>query len=163
MTRRPSVLRLAAVGLLLAALAACAGETGYQRSDPLWSGKYGYRDKRIGPDEYSVSALGSPKTSSERIAMIALLRAARLTLEQGRSHFVVVKRAAKKVDSWGTINLPIVLPGAIIGVPVVQENRREPIAVLLIRLLPKGAPPGEDALDAAQVAETLGERLGADS
>lgn len=163
MTRRLSILRLAVAGLLLAALAACAGETGYQKIDPVWSGKYGYRDKQIGPDEYSVTALGSPKTSPERVAMIALLRAARLTLEKGRTHFVVVKKTSKMVDSWGPeAYLPIPLPyGVIVGVPVAQENRREPIAVLLIRLLPKGAPAGADALDAAKVDEALSERLGA--
>ncbi|MCG8694648.1 MAG: hypothetical protein MI806_25865 [Minwuiales bacterium] len=140
----------------IAALAACGtmhfGPTGYVKADPTWGSRYGYSDKTMGSDEYSVVVHGNPKTSKRRAAELALLRAAHLTLEQERTHFSVVAGLAHDSDAETLISVPL-FPAVI--VPVAQKTRQEPVAVLVVRLLPADAAPATDALAADMVIRLL--------
>ncbi len=145
--------------LMLLAAAGCSSPTGYTESGPTWSSPYGYSDKRIGPDEYSVVVIGNPATSRERAAEIALLRASDLTLERGRTHFTVLHRLSEKRDAEVLITLPAA-PYAV--VPVASSATKEPTAILVFRLLPAGEESPREAVDAARIVQRLGESLGRD-
>lgn len=122
------------------ALASCQSPTGYQRSS-LWNDGYGYTDNALGADEHSVTVRGNALTSSARAAQLALLRAAHLTLEHGRARFVVVDQESRlrKQDQFRNEAVPGA--GGMLIVPVEHRTTREPVAVLLIRLLADDAPP----------------------
>lgn len=145
---------LAVLGV--AGLAACStmhfGPTGYVKADPTWGSRYGYADKAMGSDEYSVVVHGNPKTSKRRAAELALLRAAHLTREQGRTHFSVVAGLARESDAEALISVPL-FPAVI--VPVAQKTRQEPVAVLVVRLLPADEAASADALAADTVIRLL--------
>src|SRR3954468_15118408 len=79
--------RLFALGALLG----CAGPTPYAPPQN-WNPDYGYRDKQIGDLQFTVTAGGNAQTSAERVAEIALLRAAHLTIERGKRFFVIEKQ-----------------------------------------------------------------------
>jgi len=121
---------------------------------------YGYMDKYLGDDEFSVVVAGNRYTSPERVAEIALLRAARIAQAQGRSHFVVLNRKAGTytMHQSRTVALPVVqagIPRYLAYLPVGENTRREPTVTVLIRLLPlQGAYP-PDAVDAGGVVERL--------
>lgn len=152
--------------LILLAAAACSpihgGPTGYRPIDPLWGNDYGYRDKQIGADEFSVFAVGNPGSPAERVAEIALLRAAHLTLEHDRSHFLVVQRKAKAVTREALVTVPVVLPGVFLPVPVAAQSAEEQVAILIVRLLPEDAAMTPEALDASAIVSHLSARLEAE-
>jgi hypothetical protein len=151
----------AITGAAMVGLCACTpiyfGPTGYTAANPDWGNPYGYSDKRIDDDEWSIVGKGNAKTSQERIAEIALLRAAHLTLDQGGTRFLVVNDKSEIQSGSQVVWVPLA-PGLI--VPVGSMPTREPISVLLIRIPPSGysAPPG--ALDASEVIARLSPRLG---
>jgi len=120
---------------------------------------YGYLDKYMGNDEYSVVAAGNRFTPRERVAEIALLRAARITQERGRTHFVVLNRKAGTFQMHQAQMVPIFLGGVLTPVPVGERSRAEPTAILLIRLLPGRSSFQPGALDAADVVARLKGRL----
>lgn len=143
--------------LLIGALAAaaCSGPTGYTRKDT-WSPEYGYGDKPMGDDEYSVIATGNAHTPPQRAAEIAMLRAAHLAREQGRNRFVIVTAKSRVLEAIKTDSLAVPIGGILLLVPVQERREGEPTAVLIIRLLPEGLTPvPEGALDAAWVIEQL--------
>ena len=145
--------------LLFAMLAACVGPTGY-KAKGVWSPTYGYSDKKIADDEYSVAATGNWKTSKARAAEISLLRAAHLTLEQGRTHFLIVKQKAEVLEAIDTIFLPVPMGGLLLAVPVASRSSGEPTAVLIIKLMSnESASSSPDALEAAAVIQQLAQRL----
>ena len=154
-------IRMTARATLLFALAACGpiyGEpTGYTKSDPAWTTKYGYSEKNIGNDEYSVVVTGNPLTSKKRVADIALLRAAYITQEKGRTHFVIMHQTTTDLATQEMISAP--LGGLLVWLPVGERQTNEPHAVLLIKLLPKEGVPTHDALEAAAAIEEVGQRL----
>jgi hypothetical protein len=149
--------------LLILTLAACGtlhvGPTDYTKANPLWTTKYGYNDKRIGDDEFSIVATGNPVTSKERVAQIALLRAARLTQEEGRTHFVIVKQKTETMGAVELISLPLGGRGLLVWVPVDSKATEEPTAILVIRLLPLQSSYPPDALDSAEVSKRLAKQL----
>ena len=135
---------------------------GYVKRDYFWNANdYGYRDKQIGEDEYSVTVTGTPATSTGQVAEIALLRAANLTLEKGRTRFEVMKQKLTLVKSETMSQIPISF-APLIMVPVGSTPTKEPFALLLIRLLPKGSPPVPGTFDAKEIAERLSKRLKSD-
>ena len=136
---------------LLAALAACAGPTGYTKIDA-WSPSYGYKDKVIGDGEFSVIATGNSSTSAQRTAEIALLRAAHLTREQGKSHFLIVKQKTQFLTAVNAQSVPIIVTGVPIFVPLEPRVEREPTAVLIIHFVQAYA---DGALDAGAVIAQL--------
>ena len=143
--------------LIIFALVGCAQPTGYIKASSPWTG-YGYRDKRINGDEFSIVVLGNKFTSKTRVAEMALLRAAHLTKEQGRTHFVIIKQ---KTEATEIAVLPISfsLVGVLVSVAVGEQTNKEPMAILLIRLLPLQPPYSPDALNAAEVLEQLAKYL----
>lgn len=133
---------------------AAAPLTEYKKSNPVWGSPYGYSDKQIGPDELSITVRGSPKTSKDTVAEIALLRAAHMTKDSGRTHFLKIGGGVTELAVSQMISIPIPVP-AIVFVPVAETPTKEPIAVLAIRMLEKGSSPSKDAIDAQEVIEKL--------
>jgi hypothetical protein len=140
-------------------LAGCAVATGYERIDPVWNPTYGYRDRQIAGDEYSVAAVGNVKTTPQRVAELALLRAARLAREQGRSRFLVVQQKVEALSATRTVSLALPIGGLLVPVPVATRARDEPAAALIIRLIPDDAATPPAALDAGRVIEALAPRF----
>lgn len=155
------ICRITARATVLSALAACGpvhGEpTGYTKSNPAWTTKYGYSDKNIGDAEYAVVVTGNPLTSKERVADIALLRAAYITQELEKTHFVVLNQNTEDLATQEMISAP--LGGLLVWFPVGERETKEPHAVLLIKVLPKEEVLTRNALEAAAVIEEVGERL----
>ncbi len=135
-------------------LPSCSAPTGYVRAN-VWNEKHGWRDQQIGPDEFSVVVQGNAYTSAERVARIALLRAAHLTLEQGRSRFEIFDRASSNRSHDIMTTVPVSGGGLTVFVPVETRKVSEPIAVLLIRVFPVGAQPKDGSLDARTVVAAL--------
>lgn len=148
--------------LMILGLLGCAGPTGYSKaSSSFLTGTkgYGYSDKRINNDEFSIVVLGNPSTSKERVAEIALLRAAHLTKEEGRTHFVIIKQKAQTTETAIPISFPLLVGGVLVPVPVGERTDKEPMAILLIRLLLLQAAYQRDSFDAAEVIEQLANHL----
>lgn len=118
---------------------------------------YGYNDKRIDEDEFSVVVRGNPVTSKERVAEIALLRAAYITQEQGKTHFLIEKQNTELMGTEELVSLP--LGGLLVWVPVGSKATKEPTAILLIRILATQSQYPSDALDAAEVMKRLSKQL----
>ena len=139
--------------LIILGLASCAQPTGYTKAGSFLTGTtgYGYKDKRINGDEFSIVVLGNPSTSKARAAEIALLRAAHLTKEQGRTHFIIIKQKTETTERAMTILIPLYVGGVLVPVPVGEKTDKEPMAILLIRLLPLQPAYPPDALNAAEV------------
>lgn len=148
---RTSITFAAALGLCACA-PAYLRPTGYVKTNPDWGTPYGYSVKRIGDDESSVVVKGNPETSKERVAEIALLRAARLTQEQGKTHFLIVQRKTEAMGAHETLTLPL---AAGIWIPVATTPTLEPIAILLIRILPIQSSYPPEAIAAAEVIARL--------
>ena len=144
--------------LIILGLVGCARPTGYTKASS-WTTGYGYRDKRINGDEFSIVVVGNPSTSEARVAEIALLRAARLTKEEGRTHFVIIKQKAETAGRAVVISIPLFVGGVLASVPVGEKTTEEPMAILLIRLLPLQAAYPPDALNAAEVIEQIAKHL----
>jgi hypothetical protein len=136
--------------MLLLTVLACAGPTGYTKRND-WNSQYGYSDKPIGNDEFSVVVTGNPITSKERVAQIALLRAAHLTQEEGRTHFCILKQKVEILNAEKLIAFPVVVTGIIVPVPVKTKANEEPTAILLIRILPVQAFYAPEALSASEI------------
>ncbi len=144
--------------LMILDLAGCAQPTGYTKASSIWGTVekgYGYRNKRISGDEFSIVVLGNPSTSQARVAEIALLRAAHLTKEEARTHFVIIKQKVETTEKAVLISIPLFVGGVPVSVPVGERTDREPMAILLIRLLPLQPAYPPDALNAAEVIEDL--------
>ena len=140
----------------------CAGPTGYTKaSSSFLTGTkgYGYSDKRINGGEFSIVVVGNPSTSKTRVAEIALLRAAHLTKEEGRTHFVIIKQKAQTTETAVPISFPLLVGGVLVPVPVGEKTNREPMAILLIRVLPPQPVNPPDALNAAKVIQQIAKHL----
>ena len=144
--------------LIILGLVGCARPTGYAKASS-WATGYGYKDKRINGDEFSIVVLGNPSTSKARVAEIALLRAAHLTKEEGRTHFVIMKQKAMTTEKAVLISIPLWFGGPMVLVPVGEKTTKEPMAILLIRLLPLQPAYPADALNAAEVVEQIAKHL----
>ena len=149
--------------LTILGLVGCARPTGYTKASSSSfltdTTSYGYKDKRINGDEFSIVVLGNKLTSKARAAEIALLRAAHLTKEQGRTHFVIIKQKTETTEKAVTISIPLFVGGVLVPVPVGEKTNREPMAILLICVLPPQPVYPPDALNAAEVIEQLAKHL----
>lgn len=147
--------------LIILGLVGCARPTGYTKASSFLTGTkgYGYSDKRINGDEFSIVVLGNPSTSKARVAEIALLRAAHLTKEEGRTHFVIIKQKTETTERAVLISIPLWFGGLLVVVPVGEKTNREPMAILVIRLLPLQPAYPPDALNADEVIEHLAKHL----
>ncbi len=112
--------------LIILVLVGCARPTGYTKASSFLTGTtgYGYKDKRINGDEFSIVVLGNPSTSKERVAEIALLRAAHLTKEQGGTHFVIIKQKTETTEKAVTMSIPLFVGGVPVSVPVGEKTKR---------------------------------------
>jgi hypothetical protein len=161
--RRRSIVVAALCAGLTACAAPSAGPTSYIKADADRGASYGYRDKEIGDGEFSIVATGNRLTAKERVAEIALLRAARIAEERGRTHFLIVTQRAERLRNTRTRQVLIFLPGPAglipAPIPVEEQTTMEPMTVLLIRLLPLTTDYPKDALDAAEVIEHLASKF----
>ncbi len=156
MTRR--TWRAFGLGAVLACalLAGCATPpTGYERGEA--RAGYGYTDKEVGPNEYSITVSGNPQTSLDRVAAIGRLRAARLAREKGFEHFLVLHDNRDFLLEHHTVRLSsgfYVIPG-----PARVYSHDIPTYVLVIRLVSDhSAHP--DALHVDEVEGSALRRLG---
>lgn len=154
-----AILAVAALGVLAGCATQSAGPTRYVKAEAARGASYGYRDKEIGGGEFSIVATGNRLTSKKRVAEIALLRAARITQEHGKTHFVILKRKAGRLQNLETESVTLFIGGAFVWLPVGQHSTMEPMTVLVIRLLPLQAEYPREAIDAAKVVEHLAARV----
>jgi hypothetical protein len=120
---------------------------------------YGYSSKQIGEAEYSVVVTGNRETSRQRVADIALLRAAYITKEQGHRHFVITQESAEMLSTNEMISAP--LGGLLVWEHVGERQTEEPHAILIIRLLPLASELPVGALAADQVITEIAPRIDA--
>jgi len=143
---------------LLVALASCSAPIGYQERDLVWGPFYGYEDKRISEDEFSITTIGDVFTPAERVANITLLRAAYLTREQSATHFIVVTKKDQDLERMRLDTLPNPFyPFAPMYVGELPNTDR--IAIMVIRVLPPDESPPLDAVDAKDVIARLKDKL----
>lgn len=116
-----------------------SGPTGYvERPRDTSYRSYGYKDKKLGPEEFSIFVAGNPRTQLARTKNIAMLRAARLAKERGYAYFAVltqlhqVEQELHHHISCGFKNLFACLPEDTYEVDT-------PISVVVIKLLPPGS------------------------
>jgi hypothetical protein len=144
-----------AIILLTFFLTSCATPTGYTNANSPWTSSYGYKDKRIDANEFSISVIGNPHTGSERAAEIALLRAAYLTKEEGSTHFTIITQKNKDMKTATLSSIPIMFGSTLVFIPVDEHSTMEPTAILLIHILPVQLAPPPDAVNANDVIERL--------
>jgi hypothetical protein len=145
-------MRYVLVAALLAA--GCGGPTPYKPVDTFWRGPYGYTDLAVGSGEHAVTVRANARTSDARVADMLLLRAADVTLAQGRTHFVVLHRDTGDRFENQARMIPVVAAGFVVMVPVGDVVRREKAGHLVVRFCEPGSLP-PDAVDAAEIARTL--------
>ena len=71
----------------ISVLSGCLSVTPYQPEGT----RGGYTDLPLSEGRYKITARGNDNTDKERVYSIALVRAAELTLQDGKSHFVVLE------------------------------------------------------------------------
>ena len=149
----PSFFAVALIAAIV--LAGCAQPAGYRVREMIYGGYRtgGYTDQIVGENEHSIVAVGNQSTTFERLAQLALLRAARLTLEQGHQRFVIIHGTNTR-QRIGTAHM-VAIPGAAVPIVVRSDSgsfRRT--AILIIRLMNDDeAPP--DAFDAIAIEAAL--------
>lgn len=117
-----------------------------------WHRTVGYSDQKVGENEHSIVAVGYKSTTKENTAQLALLRAARLTLEQGRQRFVIVHGTSTR-QRIGTVHT-IAISGSAIPIVVALGSSDEPTAILIIRLMNDDEAPS-DAYDAKAIEAAI--------
>lgn len=161
MMRRIISLRAFAILFGLAVLGACAAQpTEYGKvGTPGWGNPFGYHDKNIGEDEYSIVAIGNPSTGKERVLDIALLRAASIAKEQNRTHFVITNQVEESLPGHEAVTVIVPIGGELVWLPVGETEEKQPRAILLIRLPRAGETLDARALAASDVIAEIGKRL----
>lgn len=81
------------VVLAAAALSACATATPYQAAGAQGAAGYGYAERQIETNRYSISFSGNSLTERDTVESYMLFRAAELTLEKGYDYFITAQRA----------------------------------------------------------------------
>ncbi len=137
---------------------ALASASGYQPSGP----DGGYSELQLAPDMFRVAFQGNTYTSRERVADLALLRAAELALTNGAPYFVVLNqlREFRSLQSPLYVTAPPYVGYASYGYAytgsplppiIVQDYRTE----LAIRLLREDPAPSASAYSAALLRDEL--------
>jgi hypothetical protein len=138
--------------LLILGLGGCANATGYQSA----GADGGYSELQLAPDMFRVAFQGNIYTSQERVADMALLRAAELTLARGAHYFLVINHLRQSRNFPSVPHAP--LPYASYaywghGTPIQQaQDHRAEIA---IRLLHEEPRPDVAAYSARLLREEL--------
>lgn len=140
---------------------ALTGATAYQPA----GADGGYTELQLAPDMFRVAFQGNPYTSQERVADMALLRAADLALARGAPYFVVINqlRQSRSLPNPPVVTIPYASYGHAFWGPanspmIVQDHRAE----LAIRLLRDEPGPGASAYSALLLREELNRRYGVD-
>lgn len=146
------------------ALAGCGTPTPYAPAAP--GGGYGYSVQMLEDARFRVSFSGNALTDRSTAENYLLYRAAELTLETGRDHFIVVTRAVEAdttyhttYDSSSYSGSRFARPG--FGDPLWGHGTTRPVtrytAHMEILLRPGAKPPGDAAaFDARAVIRYLG-------
>jgi hypothetical protein len=142
--------------LLLIAIGCAMRPTGYVAANASYA-TYGYSDSAEGGDDYSILVKANSATSDERVAQLALLRAARLTLEKGGNRFQIIHSKALQAQTDITTAVPLGGGGFI---PITVGSDENKLAALVIHVLrPDATPVGPAAIDAQRVVADLGAKL----
>jgi hypothetical protein len=142
--------------LLLIALGCAAGPTGYVAANSSYA-TYGYSDSAEGGDDYSVLVKANSATSDERVAQLALLRAAHLTLEKGGNRFQIIHSKNLQAQTDRIAALPLGGGGFI---PITVGSDENKLAALIIHVLrPDATPAGPEIIDARRVVADLSPKL----
>lgn len=145
-----------ALGLSLAVSACAARPTGYVDASGSFSGPYGYSTTPMGRDEYSILVRANSITPDDRVAQIALLRAAHLTIETGGNWFNIIHSEALKYQ-YQTVNS---VPVRGVFIPVSTSTSSDKLTTLIVHVsLPGDTPAAPDAVDAQQVVTDLRVKL----
>ena len=156
MGRQPTPSFFAVALIAAIVLAGCAQPAGYRVQEKLSYGTLtdGYTDQIVGENEHSIVAVGNDITTKERTAQLALLRAARLTLEQGHQRFVIIHGTSTR-QRIGTAH-NVAIPGATVPIVVRSDSdtRVRPTAILIIRLI-NNDEASPNALDAKAIEGAL--------
>jgi hypothetical protein len=144
------------LGLLLAlGLVACAGDIYQPASSPRG---VGWREAQIEPDRYRITFTSSSDVAT--VQDLALLRAAELTLNKGRTWFRVVSSDVVTEDMrrGGTVLMPYRTFG---GYLIIEEYGNGRIVATLEIVLGQGPKPEGDphVYDAQVVANTIRARM----
>jgi hypothetical protein len=143
------------LGCVLFTLGCALRPTGYVAAS-YRNSNYGYSDNSEGSDDYSILVKGNEATSAERVAQLALLRAAYLTLEKGGNRFTIIhsESLAAQFDRltafplWG------------VSIPVSTGTSESKIAALVIHVLhPDTAPAAPGVLDAQMIVADLSAKV----
>lgn len=165
MASAPKIRGITRALALLATGCATFAPTPYQPAD---GGRYGYRDERIGPNEYRITVAGNAATSPRTLWDYTLLRAAELAQQAEHDYFVLVpKLAGRPISIKPAFLMPQfgIGPGAGVGVrtplvryeglPVGVEPSRELIATTTIALTQDRHEGARNVFDAAKIMNAL--------
>jgi hypothetical protein len=143
--------------LLVLGLAACVGDIYQPAASPRG---VGWRQAQIEPDRYRITFTGASTTDVSTVQDLALLRAAELTLNKGRTWFRVVSSdvVSEEMRRGGSVLMPYRTLG---GFLIIEEYDNGRIVATLEIVLGQGAKPEGDAhvYDAQVVANTIRARM----
>ncbi len=154
--------------LAVLALAGCATPSAYAPAER--PGAAGFTETRIESDRYRVSFRGSSADSPERVADLALLRAAELTIGAGYNWFVVDHRYQEAAPGRGGPRVSVGVGGGSyggssgvgvgVGVGLPLGGREGPSAAVLEIRLGRGEKPADvNAYDAREVQSAVRARM----
>jgi hypothetical protein len=148
--------RVIMLGSYLAVGGCAARPTGYVDASGTFSGPYGYSTTSMGRDEYSILVRANSVTPDERVAQIALLRAAHLTVEKGGNRFNIIHSESLGYQ-YQSIN-SVAIGGVLI--PVSTSPSENKLAALVIHVaMPGTTSVVPDTIDAQQVVADLSAKL----
>lgn len=160
--------RLVLIGAAALALAACATPAAYAPARS--AGAPGFVEQRIESDRWRVSFRGSAADPQARVADLALLRAAELTLQSGFDWFRVENRYTEARGGGSSSGLSIgggtgsygrssVGVGLGVGIPLGGQGPAL-TETLEIRLGRGERPADRDVYEAREVQASVGARIG---
>jgi hypothetical protein len=121
----------------------------------------GYTELQLAPDMFRVAFQGNPYTTQERVADMALLRAADLSLAHGAPYFVVLNqlRETRSLQNPPYVAAPYAAYGYAFWGPatspiIVRDHRAE----LAIKLLREEPGPSTSAYSALLLRDELRQR-----
>jgi hypothetical protein len=158
--RRGGAMKAIIQGMALATFAAvfagagCASRpTGYVDASGTFNAPYGYSVTPMDDDEFSILVRANSVTSNERVAQMALLRAAHLTLEKGGNQFNII-HSEGLAHRYQTVVSVIVFGGLI---PIATSTAEDKLAALVIHVSSaRSTPVPPNSIDARRVAADLG-------
>ncbi len=168
MTRLLPRYRTALASLAFTGLVGCAGPTGYQQAArstliPAVEGSfdpfaYGYRVRDLSAGDYSIVVRTNEATPVQRAADIALLRAAYLAQERGKTRFAVLHSRSLTLPRAITTMVPVPTGYGLAVFPI-GTVVNDKVAVLGVHLHGPDPAPAASLLEAQAVIDRLGPGL----